>query len=224
VTRPESTKCRLRPKPCPRISARFEDVMRILAEHDLPTGRGGLLIWSWIGLYRFCGAWSVISFLSGEWNGLGRTVGVAHRQGNFEAVTGQLSPARRHLTPELDEDWLGPLVESLAFATLRFAPSLAFAYNVLPGVDAEHASRLSPAQRASCSTTSRLPTRSLNRISCYPSWISAQGSERSMHSREHLVSRPCCVSLRRWAGSDRLAMRSLLVLESRIAERGIDRG
>jgi len=73
-----------RPKPC-RDQRTVEDVMRswpnmIFRLAAVPTD----LSWNW-GLLPICGAWSFISFLSGEWNWFwGDCWPFAHR-GQFQA-------------------------------------------------------------------------------------------------------------------------------------------
>jgi hypothetical protein len=134
--------------PTPTWSA--EDVQRRLAEKELPAGRGGLLVWAWVVAVPVLWAAAVVAVLNAEWPVFfmwllalltGRTVSRlsldnAHRRAAI-------------LLPDLDQSWLGALVESLVFGSSN-ARSIARLRltTVLPTLDSRDGSRLTDTQRA----------------------------------------------------------------------------
>lgn len=95
-----------------------EDVQKLLAERELPAGRGGLLVWAWVVAVPWLWALALVTLLNGEAPGFATSL--------FALLTGRivsrfsLENAHRRaalLLPELDRTWLGPLVEALVFGS-----------------------------------------------------------------------------------------------------------
>jgi hypothetical protein len=196
-------------------------ILRVLAERELPSGRGGIFVWLWTLAVPMLWVAVSLGLVSGEWEwflGLllalltGRTVS-------------RLSLENCHrraalLLPELDGAWIGPLVETLAFAnpTVRSIARLRLT-TVLPTIEASEETVLTDAQRALLfdQLTPRQAASQSDLVEAILRFASATGDEFALDGALRLAS------ARAFTGGQRrvrrAARQSLLRLEQAAAEK-----
>jgi hypothetical protein len=93
-----------------------DDLVRVLAERGLPAGRGGLLVWIWILAAPLFGLAGLAALGSGEVSYVCLFLTCALTSRVITRLSGYARDARAALLlPELDREWLGALMDGLAY-------------------------------------------------------------------------------------------------------------
>jgi hypothetical protein len=149
---PHGASARLKQEPnaeAPTPLRTADDIARFLAERSLPNGRGGVVVWFWVLAVPLL--WlSLFLALANNWEGFwvllaalitGRALSISSAQAcEYRAAL---------LTPELDQTWIGPLIDALAYPnrTARNISRLRLT-TLLPTLNSSDSEGLSVSRRA----------------------------------------------------------------------------